>query len=226
MQTAMAVAATARSRRRGQAAQTPGTMDPSRCLRLPHSALGAPDAPHRPGWSMTMASRASCRKPRLTHGRQPWPRRRARGPAAPPALAQHRSTHKACHYSSNFLTIHPHNGILPFLLIKLVDSPKKGRPLLAPPLLRMDWRTAKLSTTTEAMRATAATALPPAPTTTPSTAPPARHPDAPLALRSTLGLDSNPPPPPPHCHSPTSHLIWQRDFQLCQPPDVHGSFVF
>ncbi len=77
MQIATAVAATARSRRRGQAAQTPGTMDPSRCLRLPHSALGAPDAPYRPGWSMTMASRASCRKPRPTHGRQPWPRRRA-----------------------------------------------------------------------------------------------------------------------------------------------------
>ena len=91
-------------------------------MRRPHSALGAPDAPYRPGWSMTIASRASCRKPRPTHGRQPWPRRRARGPAAPPALAQHRSTHKACHYSSNFLTIHPHNGILPFLLIKPVDS--------------------------------------------------------------------------------------------------------
>jgi hypothetical protein len=101
MQIATAVAATSRSRRRGQAAQTPGTMDPSCCLRLPHSALGAPDAPFRPGWSMTMASRASCRKPRPTHGRQPWPRRRARGPAAPPALAQHRSTHKACHFSSN-----------------------------------------------------------------------------------------------------------------------------
>ena len=95
MQTVTAVAATARSRRRGQAAQTPGTMDPSRCLRLPHSALGAPDAPYRPGWSMTMASRASCRKPRPTHGRQPWPRRRAQGPAAPPALAQHHSIHKA-----------------------------------------------------------------------------------------------------------------------------------
>jgi len=96
MRAAAAACATTRSRRR-QAAQTPGSTNPWRLrLRLTLSpALGAPDAPHRSGWSMTMASRASCRKPRLTHGRQPWPRRRARGPAAPPALAQHRSTHKA-----------------------------------------------------------------------------------------------------------------------------------
>ena len=97
----------------------------------------------------------------------------------------------------------------------VVAPPRAGRPLLASPWppLRTAWRTAKFSTATALTRATAAAAPPPVPTVTPSTIPPARCPDAPPALRSSLGWDSS-SPPSPRRHPPTSRLIWQVDFPL------------
>ncbi len=126
MQIATAVAATARSRRRGQAAQTPGTMDPSRCLRLPLSA-GRP----RRALSARLVDDYGLTRfvPQAEADACSTALAATAGPG--PRLAQHRSTHKACHYLSNFLTIHPHNGILPFLLEGDWDDGEKTEDLTA-----------------------------------------------------------------------------------------------
>ena len=81
--------------------QTPGSRTrqrgSSRRTTPPPPKVGGPDATPRPGLWTATASCASCLVLRPRPGRQPWPRRRARGPAAPPAPGQlqHRSTHKA-----------------------------------------------------------------------------------------------------------------------------------
>ena len=73
--------------------------------------------PLRGSWT-AMGSHASCLAMRPPPGHWLLPRRQARARVVPPALAQHHSTRKACHYSRRFLVpIHPRNGILLILLI-------------------------------------------------------------------------------------------------------------
>ena len=124
---ATSTSGTTRGGMRRQAAQTPGITDLWRPRLRPTPSPNAPDAPPLRGSWTAMDSHASCLAMRPPPGHWLLPRRQARARVVPPALAQHHSTRKACHYSRRFLVpIHPRNGILLILLIKPVDSPKKN----------------------------------------------------------------------------------------------------